>query len=331
MSSRSDLSGPAQDLDSGAVDALDLLARQIRPPGVGARQAARDEWDRARRAGVGIVTLADAAYPDALRLIADPPLVLYVQGDLSALASRPGVAVVGSRDATSRGRSLAFALARDLARAGCVIVSGLARGIDTAAHEGALAGAGPTLAVQGRGLDAVYPAENAGLARRIVAEGGALVSEFALGVGPRPHHFPRRNRILAGLVRAVLVVEAAERSGALVTARLALEGGRDVLAVPGHPFDARARGANALIRDGAGLVQDAQDVLDALGLVAPTRPTPTPTADGLLAALPPGQGVSIEELAESSGVAIPALLARLTELELGGRVTRLPGPLFVRA
>jgi DNA processing protein len=153
-----------------------------------------------------------------------------------------------------------------------------------------------------------------------------------LGVLPRPHHFPLRNRILAGLVRAVVVVEAAERSGALVTARLALDAGRDVLAVPGHPFDPRAHGTNGLIRDGAGLVRDARDVLDALGLAAP-RPARSRGIDSepILAALASGQGTSIEELAEKCGLATPVLLARLGELELQGSVSRLPGPLFLRA
>jgi DNA processing protein len=314
------------------VDALDLLARQLMPHGPlgqGARARAEAELERARRQQIEVVTLVDPAYPETLRAAPEPPLALYVQGDLQGCLARPAVAIVGSREATARGRSLAFALARDLARAGCIVVSGLARGIDTAAHEGALAG-GTTLAVQGRGLDAVYPPENAGLARRLLAGGGAIVSEFALGVPPRPHHFPLRNRILAGLVRVVVVVEATERSGALVTARLALDAGRDVLAVPGHPYDARARGANALLHDGAGLVRDAQDVLDALGLVAPLEARP-PEREPVLAAIDSGQGISIEELTERTGLSMPALLARLGRLELEGTVARLPGPLFVRA
>lgn len=327
-----DLAGLPVRLEFRAVDALDLLARQLWPevPGPHGRVRAREEQDRAARLGIQILSRLEAGYPAGLRSLSDPPLALFLQGSLDSCRGRPVVAIVGSRDATARGRSLAFALARDLARAGIVVVSGLARGIDTAAHEGALAGQGVTVAVQGRGLDAVYPAENAPLARRIVAAQGALVSEYALGVSPRPFHFPRRNRILAGLARAVVVVEAVEKSGALVTARLALDAGRDVLAVPGHPFDPRARGTNALIRDGAGLVRDAQDVLDALDIV-PAAPRETAPGDSLLDAMPPGQAVSIEDLAETSGLAAPALLARLGELELLGRITRLPGALFVRA
>ncbi len=314
-----------------AVDALDLLARQLWPelPRPIGRTRAREEQDRAAANGIRVLSRLESGYPEGLRSLFDPPLVLFVQGAVDACGTRPVVAIVGSRDATARGRSLAFALGRDLARAGVVVVSGLARGIDTAAHEGALAGQGVTVAVQGRGLDAVYPAENAPLARRIVAGGGAIVSEYALGVPPRPFHFPRRNRILAGLARAVVVVEAVEKSGALVTARLALDAGRDVLAVPGHPFDPRARGTNALIRDGAGLARDAQDVIDALGLA--TAPAPETRSDALLDAIPPGQAVSLEDLAERSGIAVPALLARLSELELLGRISRMPGALFVRA
>jgi len=315
------------------VDALDLLARQLCPSDASprARQLATEETERAARLGVRIISRAEPGYPMALRSLFDPPLALYVQGPLEAVLALPAAAVVGSRDATPRGCSLAFALARDLARSGVLVVSGLARGIDAAAHEGALAGGGPTLAVQGRGLDAVYPAENTPLAKRLLERGGVLVSEHAIGVGPKPFHFPRRNRILAGFARAVVVVEAALKSGALVTARLALDAGRDVLAVPGHPFDPRARGTNALIRDGAGLVRDAQDVLDALGLIASAQPAPATIDDAVLQAVPSGQAVSIEELAETSGVPTPGLLARLSELELRGRITRLPGPLFVRA
>ncbi len=314
------------------MDVLDLLAQLLRPdaPPPLAREAAREELARAGRLGIQVITRPQPGYPEGLRSLADPPRLLYLQGDLAICAERPAVAIVGSRDATARGRSLAFTLARDLARSSVIVVSGLARGIDTAAHEGALSAAGgTTIAVQARGLDDVYPAENRALAGRVLASGGALVSEYALGVGPRPHHFPRRNRILAGLVRAVVVVEAAEKSGALVTARLALESGRDVLAVPGHPFDPRASGTNALIKDGAGLVRDARDVIDALGLVAAAAPLHT--GDPVLDAIPVTQAVSIEQLAAANGQPIPALLVRLSELELDGRVTRLPGPLFVRA
>jgi DNA processing protein len=316
------------------VDALELLARQLAPNAPcreTARTRAREEAARASRLGLRLVSLVDPDYPEPLRRGPDPPLVLYVRGDLPRASCPPLVAIVGSRAASPRGKRMAFALGRDLARAGVGVVSGLARGIDTAAHEGALAGGGRTIAVQGRGLDGVYPAENTALAERLVVAGGALVSEFALGVGPRPGHFPRRNRILAGLVEAVVVVEAAEKSGALVTARLALDAGRDVLAVPGHPMDAWAAGTNALIKDGAGLVRHAVDVLSEIGIAPEAAPAPSPSTDPVLAALPADQPVTLEELAERFAGPFPALLTRLTELEIEGRVARLPGPIFVRA
>ncbi len=316
------------------MDALDLLARQLEARTScrdAARERAREEVVRAQRLGLRLVSLIDTGYPEPLRRSPDPPLVLYVRGHLEACCDQPLVAIVGSRAASARGKQIAFALGRDLARAGIGVVSGLARGIDTAAHEGALAGGGRTIAVQGRGLDAIYPAENAALAARLSETGGALLSEFAIGVGPRPGHFPRRNRILAGLVNAVVVVEAAEKSGALVTARLALDAGRDVLAVPGHPMDAWAAGTNALIRDGAGLVRSAADVLSEIGLAVAPAPRTALPSDPLLRALPADQPVTLEELAERVEGPLPALLARLTELEVEGRITRLPGPLFVRA
>ena len=316
------------------MDALDLLACQLdakAPRSAAALKRASEEAAQAARLGLRLVSLVDAGYPEPLRRSPDPPLVLYVRGDLEAACALPLVAIVGSRAASPRGKRLAFALGRDLARAGLGVVSGLARGIDSAAHEGALAGGGRTIAVQGRGLDGVYPAENAALAERLVATGGALVSEFALGVGPRPGHFPRRNRILAGLSRAVVVVEAAEKSGALVTARLALDAGREVLAVPGHPMDAWAAGTNALIKDGAGLVRDAADVLAEVGLARQPVPRAVPPEDPLLRALPADEPVTLEELARKVATPLPTLLGRLTELELEGRIARLPGPLYVRA
>jgi DNA processing protein len=238
------------------------------------------------------------------------------------------VAVVGARAATPRGIAFAGAMARDLARWGATVVSGLARGIDTAAHAGALEGGGRTVAVQGCGLDRVYPKENADLASRI-AETGAVVSEFPLGAPPLPEHFTRRNRVIAGWSRAVVVVEAAARSGALNTARWAAEEGRDVFAVPGHPTQPMAAGANQLIRDGAGLVRNAEDVAQELGL----RPAPVAaplTGDPILEALPGDAPATLEELAARSGLETPALLARLTDLELKEAIRRLPGPLFVR-
>src|SRR6185436_9687486 len=211
----------------------DLLSegarRELR--GGGARDAAEAEALRARRAGIAIVGRDEPDYPRLLREIADPPLILYVRGSVAGHEDEPAVAIVGSRAASPNGAALAWAMARELAAAGASVVSGFARGIDSAAHRGALEAGGRTLAVLGSGLECVYPAENAPLVAR-VAERGAVVSELPLTWGPRPGNFPRRNRIIAGLSHGVVVVEAQHKSGALITARLALEGGREVMAVP---------------------------------------------------------------------------------------------------
>jgi DNA processing protein len=279
----------------------------------------------AARLGIAVVARGEPQYPALLQRIFDPPPVLYVRGTLAA--DETSVAIVGSRKASAAGMTLARAMARDLAGWGATVVSGLARGIDSAAHEGALDAAGRTVAVLGSGLDRMYPPENERLAGRIAAA-GAVVSEFALGAPPLPENFLRRNRVIAGWSQAVVVVEAAIRSGALNTARCAADEGRDVLAVPGHPTMAGSAGAKQLIRDGAGLVRNGADVAQELGL-EPSPEAPLP-ADPLLGALAGDAPVTLEELRSRSGLETGALLARLTELELRDVVRRLPGPMFVR-
>ena len=282
--------------------------------------------------GIRVVRRNEADYPEWLRRIYDPPALLWTRGTLVADEGERAVAVVGSRAATPLGLAFARSLAADLAAAGLTVVSGLARGIDTAAHQGALEAGGRTVAVLGSGLDALYPRENAALARAIERD-GAVVSEFPPGTGPWKQNFPRRNRTIAGWARATVVVEAGEKSGALHTARAALEEGRDVLAVPGHPSCPGCAGTNALLRDGAALVRDAGDVLAALGL-APAGPAAraTPAADDpVLDALPRAAPAGIDELALRTALPVPELLVRLSELELAGRVRRLPGTLFVRS
>ena len=280
--------------------------------------------------GIRVVPLGDAEYPSWLRRIHEPPSRLWVRGQLLAEEGERSVAIVGSRAATPLGLAFARGLARDLAGAGLTVVSGLARGIDTAAHLGALDAGGRTLAVLGSGIDAVYPRENLGLAAAI-ARAGALVSEFPPGTLPLPFHFPRRNATIAGCSRLVVVVEAGLKSGALITARLALDEGRDVMAVPGHPSQPSCAGTNALLRDGAALVRDAADVLAELGLAPPPAAPAASETDPVLASFRPGVPASIDEVASRVSRPLPALLARLSELELSGLLRRLPGGLFVRS
>jgi DNA processing protein len=286
--------------------------------------------------GNAIVTLADAHYPPALLQTADPPLLLYVKGRTELLA-RPALAVVGSRNATAQGLANAEAFSRALSDAGLLIVSGLALGIDAAAHRGGLDGAGSTLAFIGTGADRIYPARNAALARRI-AETGAIVSEFPLGTPSVAHNFPKRNRLIAGLAQGVLVVEAAPASGSLITARLAGELGREVLAIPGSIHSPLSRGCHQLIKQGAKLVESAQDVLEELrwqsaAVPAPADASAVPQASAVETSLLAALGfdpVDADTLCTRSKLTPDALFAILLELELAGRVARLPGGRFQR-
>ncbi len=276
-----------------------------------------------------LLTVADPAYPAALLQTADPPLLLYAIGRADLLQA-PSIAVVGSRNPTPQGAENARAFAAAFSRAGLTVVSGLALGIDGAAHEGALGGPGSTIAVVGTGLDRVYPKRHLGLARRIATE-GLLVSEYPLGTPPLAGNFPRRNRLIAGLTRGTLVVEAALQSGSLITARLAAEAARDVFAIPGSIHAPQARGCHALIKQGAKLVDAAADVLEELHF-APAAATEEPaprSADPLLEALG-HDPVTLDALSARLGESPAALSVRLLELELSGDVARLPGQLFQR-
>jgi DNA processing protein len=269
------------------------------------------------RLGWSFVTPDEAGFSPRLAAIADPPLGVFVRGSL------PGghaVAVVGARRATAYGREVAEYLGREIARAGVAVVSGMARGVDAAAHRGALAGGGATVAVWGGGPDRVYPREHVSLADEIAAT-GCLVTEYPLGCPPRAHHFPERNRIIAGLAEAVVVVEADERSGALITARLALEEGREVMAVPGSVFSRLSAGPNGLLRAGAAPVLTADDVLSALGL-APQGATVPEAEPPLLALIRAGEAVTVDRLAAASRQPIAQILEDLLALELAGRVVR---------
>jgi DNA processing protein len=282
-----------------------------------------------------VLTLDHPAWPAPLLHTADPPLLLYAQGDLRRL-SAPAVAVVGSRHPSAQGADNARAFAQALGEAGYTVVSGLAQGIDAAAHEGALATAASTIAVVGTGLDRVYPARHADLAQRIAAQ-GLLLSEFSPGTPPLPEHFPLRNRIIAALSQGTLVVEAALRSGSLITARLASEAGRDVFAIPGSIHALQSQGCHQLIRQGALLVTSPQDILDELRAAKSAAPRqaelplhsdPEP-ADPLIDALG-HDPVTLDALQARTGWPTSALMSRLMELELQDRVARLPGGLYQR-
>ncbi len=292
-----------------------------------------------------LLTWGCESYPGPLKEIPDPPLVLFVEGDASTL-QRHQVAMVGSRHATPAGREIAAELAADLVGAGWSVTSGLARGIDAAAHRGALAAGGPTVAVAAHGLDIVYPREHRTLAHEIAAC-GALVSEFALGVAPRPAHFPRRNRLISGMSAGVVVVEAAHRSGSLITARLAGEQGREVFAVPGATRNPVARGCHRLLRDGAKLVESVEDVLEELRHYGVERPAPgrsgeqaspkgahspsslasDPDARKLLASLD-FDATSFDTVVDRTGLTPAAVSSMLLALELQGHVRSAPGGMY---
>lgn len=329
-----------------ATDALDALPEMAGRAGkpkikIPSPDMIADELAELEQLGVRLLTLGEPAYPVSLAQIDDAPPALCVRGD-AALLQQAGIGIVGARNASSNGRRLAETIARDLAGEGVSVVSGLARGIDTAAHNGALAGNGATLAVMAGGIDVVYPPENEALYRRIV-ESGAVVSEMPPGLKPQARHFPRRNRIVSGLSLGVVIVEAAQRSGSLITARMAGEQGRDVLAVPGSPLDPRSYGANRLIREGATLVRDAADILDVIRPMlraprrtsVPEKPVPMqprrePDADGsksrqaVIECLSP-EPVAVDEIVRQCELTAPVVRTILLELELAGRLERHPG------
>jgi DNA processing protein len=304
------------------------------------RAAALKEVERLQGMGGRLIAAVEPDYPAPLASLEDAPPVIAVLGHAHLLA-RPAVAIVGARNASLNGKGLARQLAEDLGRAGWVVVSGLARGIDAAAHDGALATG--TVAVMAGGVDVCYPPENEALYRRILAE-GAAVAESPLGMQPQARHFPRRNRLVSGLSLGVVVVEAAPRSGSLITARLAAEQGREVFAVPGSPLDPRSQGTNQLIRGGATLVQNAADVLEGLAAMADPRPlaeregdlfdlAPAPEADraalararALIAESLSPSPTAVDELVRHCQLSAALVLTVLLELELAGRLERHPG------
>lgn len=328
----------------GAGSALEALPELARRGGRGGRLRIADESAAEREVeglaaiGARLIACGEDEYPQALAAIADPPPLVAVRGQ-AHLLKRPTVAVVGARNASANGRRFAQAITRDLGEAGLVVASGLARGIDTAAHEGAVESG--TVAVVAGGIDVIYPPENKALYERIV-EGGAVIAEERLGMVPQARHFPKRNRLISGVALGVLVVEAAQRSGSLITARLALEQGREVFAVPGSPLDPRCQGTNDLIRRGATLTQSAADVLAELeGMLrqpaaARTRTipaSPEPAVDGrelesargkIMESLGPTP-VQVDEIVRQCQLSPAIVAVVLLELELAGRLDRHPG------
>ena len=314
---------------------------------------AESEIERLESLGANIITLADEEYPELLKEIYDPPIVIYVKGDLASALTRPAIGVVGSRRCSTYGVNAANFLARELAAQGIAIVSGLARGIDGAAHRGAIEAAGKTVGVIGTGLDVVYPKEHKKLTDE-VAENGAVVSEFPLGTPPLAQNFPYRNRVLSGLCFGILVVEASEHSGSLITARLAHEQGREVFAVPGNITSQTSFGPNFLIKDGAKLVQQARDVIEELpphikealpGYELPEGKKKksqasaqmtfeavalSATEQKVLNLLTADSASHIDQLLMTSGLSSPDLMAALLGLDMKDRIRELPGKCFVK-
>lgn len=311
---------------------------------------AEKEIEAAAKAGCRLVDFGDADYPPRLRQISDPPLVLYVKGDPQALSGHC-LAVVGSRRPSAYGLQVARRLARDLAERNLVIVSGLARGIDSAAHHGALEARGKTIAVQGRGMDGIYPSENKRLAEKIGAS-GAVISEFPLGTGPTPENFPIRNRVISGISLGVLVVEASEYSGSLITARLATEHNREVFAVPGNITTAQSFGPNQLIKQGAKLVGEWMDVIEEFSPEVRMQLLPsseasdevqggedpgklfeeslTPNQKKVFDALRVDETLFIDAILDSVALPQAQVLQVLLELEMNGLIRQLPGKNFIR-
>jgi DNA processing protein len=315
-------------------------------------ELAREEIARAAAAGVTVVTGEDGCYPPRLKEIYDPPLVLYVRGNPEVL-TKPGVAMVGTRHPTPYGSGMAERLACDLAAQGLVIISGMARGVDTASHRGAIAAKGKTIAVFGTGVDVIYPKENSRLSEQILAGGGALISEFAMGSFAAPQNFPIRNRILSGMSVGVLVVEAAEYSGTRITARCALEQNRDVYAVPGNVTNKNSWGPNTLIKQGAKLVATWEDVWEDLPPEVKLALTPTSSPESgkegsaslfpdeglpphekkILKLLKADEATQIDEIVEKleNEMSSSEIFAALFELELAGKVRQMPGKNFVKS
>lgn len=336
------------DASASALESVGLKRDTIAAmKSAGPREQASRQLEELDRLGADVLTLGSPRYPEILRETYDPPIVLYAKGDVERAMSQPALAVVGSRHCSTYGRNVAEMLSRELAQRGITIISGLARGIDSAAHRSAIEGGGLTIAVMGTGLDTVYPKENRKLADQIV-EQGALVTEFPLETPPLPQNFPFRNRVISGLSLGVLIIEGAERSGSLITARMAYEQGREVFAVPGNITSSKSFGPNYLIKDGAKLVQTWRDVVEEFPLELKTRilaserteqraeqlsldeVTLTDAERKVLVSLKDDEPVHIDQLISSMSLSSGELLSALLKLEMTDRIKQLPGKCFIR-
>jgi DNA processing protein len=349
------ISSPARilSLSLTELESLQFTAESVRFIFEGnARRAADQEVEALAKTGADFITFADSAYPDRLREIFDPPVLLWVRGN-AALLAQPSIAVVGTRHPTPYGSGMAEMLSRDLAARGLIILSGMARGVDTAAHKGAIAARRPTIAIWGTGVDVVYPKENKSLAEQIIAGGGAILSEYPLGTFPAPQNFPKRNRILSGMSVGVLVIEAAEYSGTRVTARCALEQNRDVYAVPGNVTNKNAWGPNTLIKQGAKLTATWEDVWEDLPTPVRVELTAQDTVESnsvssaslfseepmqpqearLMSVLRHDEALQLDEIMEKLEPELSSseIFTALFELELAGRVRQLPGKNYVKS
>ena len=342
------LRAPLTELEAAGIQAVSAQSLAIGK----SAELAREEIAKAAGADVTLVSIDDLSYPPRLKEIYDPPPILYVRGDAQVL-TRPGIALVGTRNPTPYGSGMAERLACDLAAQGLLIISGMARGVDTASHRGAISAKGKTVAVFGTGVDVIYPKENSRLSEQILALGGALISEFPLGTFAAPQNFPIRNRIISGMSVGVLVIEAAEYSGTRITARCALEQNRDVFAVPGNVTNKNSWGPNTLIKQGAKLVATWEDVWEDLPTevrLALTPASPRESSDASSASLFPDEGLPphekrilsllkadesthIDELVErlESEMSSSEIFAALFELELTGKVRQMPGKNFVKS
>ncbi|THJ22938.1 MAG: DNA-protecting protein DprA [Nitrospira sp. CG24E] len=314
-----------------------------RGPDSSTQRDIESELHAIERGHIEVRSLLDPTYPARLKMIADPPPLLYITGTLTE-QDELAVAIVGARNATMAGRAMTEELSHDLAEAGMTVVSGLARGVDAAAHRGALAAQGRTIAVLGCGIDRTYPMEHERL-RRQIEEQGAILSETPMGAPPLSHHFPRRNRIISGLSLGVIVTEAAINSGSLITARLAADQGREVFAVPGFVKDATSRGTNALLKEGAALIERAQDVIDSVlpQLDQTLRLRLKPAREKKASAAPLGDEgqrvydvlsyvpLTVDDVVVATGLSVSAVMASLLSLELRQRVRQLPGQRYLRA